>query len=140
MVFSRYNGFPLRVLTMVEDDRARSRRSFELIGRGLYHHHTGATFAGEVAAVVEFMRLSEDEPWAQGQAARAIQGNRELEWLIRRTDEHFNGLPDHGANPEVFSYQIAYGSEGIDGMRLRFYGNSYVSLTFRGPGGWPAAA
>jgi hypothetical protein len=131
MFFSRYNGFPTRVLSMVEDDKARSHRSFELIGRGLYYHHTGATLACEVAVIVEFMRLTEDEPWAQGQGQRAAEGNRQFEELVRRTDEHYRGLPHYGANPEVFSYQISNDAAGIDGMRLCFYRGSRVSLLFR---------
>ncbi|WP_156374498.1 hypothetical protein [Pseudorhodoferax sp. Leaf274] len=107
MFFSRYNGFPTRVLSLVEDDKARSHKSFELIGRGLYHHHTGVTFARDVGVIVEFMRLSEDEPWAHGQGQKAAEGNLKLEELVRRTDEHYQGLPYHGANPQVFSYQIS---------------------------------
>ena len=108
----------------VDIDRARLDGVLEHVGRGLHFHHFGTQWTGPLQVHPEFLMTSLDPA-----VAPALNAPRER--FVERLNEAFAQVPFHGANPDVFRYQvIGATSDTPTFMRLHFYGDVKVTLIF----------
>lgn len=105
-------------------DRGRLKRCFEHIGRGLYYHHYGKNhFTGSIDVKIEFSVDSGVD--LLGESDHPQRGLRAI------CDQGFAGTQKHGANPQVFYYQILHDQTSrFPLMRLVFYEGSCATLIF----------
>jgi hypothetical protein len=96
---------------------ARMENVLGLIGRGLHFHHFREKWTGKVAVIVEFASF-------QGAPVRT-RWHRHLAELSSELMAHEQ---KHGANPDVFFYQVKVEHQKV--FRMCFYGGSYVTLMF----------
>lgn len=89
--------------------------------RGIYFHHYGRAWAGNVSLAAEFL-MALDVP-------EALAQNDRLEELRKMADIGFEEVDKQGRNQDIFCYQIIdrLEDEGNLIMRLSFYGNTRVS-------------
>lgn len=108
----------------VRVDSKRVHSALDHIGRALYLHHYHQKWLRDVQTIPLFM-IALDGPSPQG-FNNAIEGMRVgVEALLACE-------PKHGANPEVFTYQVArVGSEIECVMMLTLYEGSKVVLLFK---------
>lgn len=96
-------------------DGARIDSALEHITRGIYFHHHQRVWLGTVKCFSEFqMSMDSDNP---------VETNERYEDIRQRADELFSTAARHGANPDVFFYQLAEdtGPNGELIIRMSFY-------------------
>jgi hypothetical protein len=90
----------------------------------LYFHHFKAQWLGNVRTQPDFL-LSSLDP-VNGQ-----ERNKLGEYMVAAADQLFADKEFHGANPDVFKYQVLEGNENVHMlMRLHFYNGCRVSVFF----------
>ena len=108
----------------VQVDDKRLKLSLEMIGRALYYHHFKTQWHVTVVTYPNFL-LCLTEPDAE-------KLNEPVAEMDACAEELVKSEPRHGANPEVFCYQVANGRASVATiMLLRIYEGSRVTLLFR---------
>jgi hypothetical protein len=108
----------------VNIDDARLDTALDHIARALYFHHFKAQWLGNVRTQPDFL-LSSLDP-VNGQ-----ERNKLGEYMVAAADQLFADKEFHGANPDVFKYQVLEGNENVHMlMRLHFYNGCRVSVFF----------
>jgi hypothetical protein len=108
----------------VNIDDARLDSALDHIARALYFHHFKAQWLGNVRTQPDFL-LSSLDP-VNGQ-----ERNKLGEYMVAAADQLFADKEFHGANPDVFKYQVLEGNENVHMlMRLHFYNGCRVSVFF----------
>ena len=101
-------------------DDARIDTLLDQLSRALYFHHFEEKWLGDVKTYPEFLVASLD-PESHDAIAR---------WSVL-ADHLFTKCEYHGANPDVFKYQVLEGGEIAHKlMRLHFYSGCRVSVFF----------
>lgn len=115
---SQHDAVALRV------DNQRVHRALEHIGRALYFHHFKQKWLGDVQAIPLFLiALEGDDPKRFNDTLDRMRVG--VEALVADTAVH-------GANPDVFTYQVQRVGQTIECvMLLRFYEGSKTVLIFR---------
>lgn len=98
-------------------DRPRFNRALELMARGLFRHHFEAPWLDTVRVHYELGATDDPEIERHQQPLRME--------LRDRTNRVFAGAPRHGANPDVFFYQVREDGDGF-AFRMTFYGGVRV--------------
>ena len=102
----------------VEIDRLDS--FVEHLGCALYFAHFGSKWHGDLEWVPEFLsRITDPDPEAE--PARLA--------VVEESNHKFKDVPYHGANPQVFAYQVL-GTKEQGTMRLHFYEGCRILLIF----------
>jgi hypothetical protein len=100
-------------------DESRLLRTFEKIARGLWFHEKQIIWTGTVSVLTEYMLSLED-----------VEGNRMTQQLVKSLDSLLSAVPHKGANPTIFSYQMAtYDGDSL--IRLHFYEHTRVTCILR---------
>lgn len=108
----------------VKIDDARLDSALDHIARALYFYHYKAQWLGNVRTQPDFLLASLDPEEGQEQ-------NKLGENMVAAADQLFADKEFHGANPDVFKYQVLEGSENVHIiMRLHFYNGCRVSVFF----------
>lgn len=108
----------------VNVDDARLDSALDHIARALYFHHFKAQWRGNVRTQPDFLLASLDPDKGQ-------ERNKLGEYMVATADELFADKEFHGANPDVFKYQVLEGNENVHKlMRLHFYNGCRVSVFF----------
>lgn len=108
----------------VKIDDARLDSALDHIARALYFYHYKAQWLGNVRTQPDFLLASLDPEEGQEQ-------NKLGENMVAAADQLFADKEFHGANPDVFKYQVLEGSENVHMiMRLHFYNGCRVSVFF----------
>lgn len=108
----------------VKIDDARLDSALDHIARALYLYHYKAQWLGNVRTQPDFLLASLDPEEGQEQ-------NKLGENMVAAADQLFADKEFHGANPDVFKYQVLEGSENVHMiMRLHFYNGCRVSVFF----------
>ncbi len=108
----------------VKIDDARLDSALDHIARALYFHHFKAQWLGNVRTQPDFLLSSLDPEKGQ-------ERNKLGEHMVTAADQLFADKEFHGANPDVFKYQILEGTENVHMlMRLHFYNGCRVSVFF----------
>ena len=108
----------------VKIDDARLDSALDHIARALYFYHYKAQWLGNVRTQPDFLLASLDPEEGQEQ-------NKLGENMVAAADQLFSDKEFHGANPDVFKYQVLEGSENVHIiMRLHFYNGCRVSVFF----------
>lgn len=102
----------------IEIDSKRALVALERIGRALYFHHFGHRAPAQVIVEPYFLRTQHEEHEKQ---------RHDLEM---QSFALFANVAEQGANPRIFTYQIARGAETI-GIRMQFYGQNHVVIVFK---------
>jgi len=90
------------------------------LAHALYFAHFRNQWRGDLGWIPEFLsRVLDTDPDAEGARLATIEEN----------DLRFKGVPFHGANPQVFAYQVLETEEQC-AMRLHFYEGCRIFLTF----------
>jgi hypothetical protein len=111
----------------VKVDRKRLNRALEMIARALYFHHFKAHWPGAVSVFPHFL-LWLTEP-------NAAELNQPLAGMALAVEQLMEAEPLHGANPEVFCYQVVEGKGALEKiMFLRIYGGSHITVLFQKQG------
>jgi hypothetical protein len=104
-------------------DGARFQRSLELIARGIYYHNYGTRWDGSLRVHADFIDFPDEPNATEVDEARLV--------LASCADQLFKTEPRHGANPEVFWYQVHEPPEALRCLiRLGFYGGSRAVAFF----------
>lgn len=110
------------VAVNIEDPRLDS--ALDHIARALYFHHFNAQLLGNIRTQPDFLLASLDPQEGQ-------EKNKLGECMAVAADYLFAGQEFHGANPDVFKYQVLEGEKNIHKlMRLHFYNGCRVSVFF----------
>lgn len=105
-------------------DDARLDSALDHIARALYFHHFKAQWIGSVRTQPDFLLASFDPEKGQ-------ERNNLSEYMLEAADQLFADKAFHGANPDVFKYQVLEGNENVHVlMRLHFYNGCRVSVFF----------
>lgn len=105
-------------------DNARLDSALTHISRALYFHHFKEQWLGNVKVHPDFLLASLDPH--EGQKL-----NEAGEKMAEAADHLFSGCEFHGANQDVFKYQVLGGDAEIHKlMRLHFYNGCRVSVFF----------
>lgn len=108
----------------VKIDDARLDSALDHIARALYFYHYKAQWLGNVRTQPDFLLASLDPEEGQEQ-------NKLGENMVAAAEQLFADKEFHGANPDVFKYQVLEGSENVHMiMRLHFYNGCRVSVFF----------
>ena len=106
----------------VNIDDARLDSALDHIARALYFHHFKAQWLGNVRTQPDFLLTSLDPMDGQ-------EKNKLGEYMVAAADHLFADKEFHGANPDVFKYQVLEGNENVHMlMRLHFYNGCRVSV------------
>ncbi|BFM13930.1 hypothetical protein R50073_01130 [Maricurvus nonylphenolicus] len=93
-------------------DYTRLISCFEHIAMGIYRHHFGKRFQGELKPYLGFLHTNE-------QNLKAFK-----EWMQLKANKELENQPKYGSNQEVFYYQYTVPDKfGIYLVRLCFYDN-----------------
>lgn len=101
-------------------DGPRFYRILELISRGIYRHHFGATWLGSVRVHADFVAYP-DSP--ESDALRV--------GLFEVAQKLFASLPKHGENQDVFWYKALEDPSCPAALRLCFYGACTATAIFQ---------
>lgn len=105
-------------------DQRRLENAFAMIGYALYFHHFRESWKGNISVYPNFLLALTE--------SNAHELNEPVEKMAALTEQFFHYEPRHGANQDVFSYQVAAGQPPVETiMLLRFYECSKVTLLFR---------
>lgn len=108
----------------VKIDDARLDSALGHIARALYFYHYKAQWLGNIRTQPDFLLASLDPEEGQEQ-------NKLGENMVAAADQLFADKEFHGANPDVFKYQILEGGKNLHMiMRLHFYNGCRVSVFF----------
>lgn len=104
-------------------DSSRIHQAFDHIGRALHFHHFDAQWSGSIQVIPLFLLALE--------SSQPEIFNANLESVGKAVEEWLSSEPEHGANPEVFTYKVLRPGPQIPVvMLLTFYGGSKVVLLF----------
>lgn len=104
-------------------DVARLQSTLEKVALGIYRHHFGLRWIGNIKVLPEFLRYL-DTPEAE-------EMNSTHEQISRLSNEFFNSADAYGENPEIFNYQIGHPVKSEHTLiKLRFYGEVNVLALF----------
>lgn len=110
-------------ITWGTPDAERLVRCFNSIAFGLHYSHFGKRFKGRVKPHLTF--LIQNDPTPRNFAA----------FVSHRAEIELRDKPKHGANPDVFYFQVTDKDEhGLFLMRLFFYGRIKVHIAFEPKG------
>jgi len=107
-----------RIAHKIEIDRLDS--FVEHLAYALYFAHFGNRWHGDLEWVPEFLSRIAD-PTPEAEHARLA--------VIEKSNLEFRDVPYHGANPQVFAYQVL-GTKEQCKMRLHFYEGCKILLIF----------
>jgi len=108
----------------VHIDDARLDSALDHIARALYFHHFKTKWLGIVRTQPDFLLASLDPDKGRKQNERG-------EYMVAAADQLFDGMDFHGANPEVFKYQVLDGNKNVHKLvRLHFYNGCRVFVFF----------
>lgn len=111
----------------VQIDYKRFCSSMEHMARALHFHHFKRKWSGSVSVYPDFLLSMHP--------VSARKTNEKIEKMAKAASFMFDGIECHGKNPDVFEYQVADGSNGVDkSMRLHFFGGARVTLFFNKQG------
>ncbi len=104
-------------------DGARFQKVLELIARGLYYHHFGERWAGNVRVHADFIAFPDTPDPADVDANRLV--------LFNCAHQLFAAETQHGENPDVFWYRVHEPMVQYRClMRLAFYGHCTATVFF----------
>lgn len=106
-------------------DEERIKSALKQIALAIYYHHYDEKFDGLITCYYEsLMTLDGDNP---------VKTNQHWENFRELSNELFADLPEHGENPDIFSYQIREDQEISKplAMRLKFYGKNNCTVIFK---------
>lgn len=108
----------------VKIDDARLSNALEHIARAIYFHHFGKRWIARVRTFPEFLMLL-DLP-------SALERNERFEALRHSANELFASSERHGANQDVFFYQVLEDPNDSSQiiMRTSFYGSTRALMLF----------
>jgi hypothetical protein len=107
----------------VEFDGPRFQSIGEKIGRALYFHHFRQKWVERIKFVCNFTFL------VSGPNAQAV--NQDLSVINGYADKLFAAAPNHGENPEVFTYNaLTDERSGQVVIRANFYGEARMTILF----------
>lgn len=110
------------VAVRIEDKRLDS--ALDHIARALYFHHLGSQWLGSVRIQPDFLLQSLDPD--KGRKLNELGAK-----MAEAADQIFAKCDFHGANPDVFKYQVHEGGDKVHKlMRLHFYNGCRVSVFF----------
>ena len=105
----------------IEFDRFKT--SVDSISRSLYFLHFKEKWTGSIQIQPDFMLVSLDP--------KDAEKNQLITNMAKATDVLFKDAEFHGANPEVFKYQVVEGNNQVAKvMRLHFYEGGKVTIFF----------
>jgi len=100
-------------------DQARLERCFEHIANGLYNHHFGRRFVGNVKILLGYLHHEESN------------SKQFVEFIRHRASIDLDGVEKVGSNQDVFYYQFTAPDQfGIFLAHLVFYGGIDVYIAF----------
>ncbi len=110
----------------IDDDSLNS--SLDHISRALYFHYFGEKWMGSVKTQPDFLLA------ALG-SSEDLRLNEMGALMAQAADQIFSNCEAHGANQNVFMYQVHEGGDGVHKlMRLHFYSGCQVSVFFGADG------
>ena len=107
-------------------DEPRFRDSMDHMGRALYFHRFKIKWRGSMEVYPDF--LLSIRPGSDGITEKQLA----IEKMTEVADFLFKDTEYHGANPEVFKYQVIDGPGDFrKSMRFHFYGGARVMLLLK---------
>lgn len=103
----------------LQPNYSRLTSIFTHIAKAIYFLETASVWQGNVTMIIEFLISLEN----------VAQNERQAE-VERTANEFFAAIPHKGENQNIFTYQFVV-LEGCAMLRLNFFGNSKVSVSFQ---------